>query len=175
MADDGGDGNCFFRAIAHQLCYNESHHEQLRLSVVKEVIGNPERYQDFGTERLDEYISSLSTKREWANKTAIQATANALGISIEIINDSAGIPSYTLISCEVDFITRHQYIILGYISNVHYVAREFQEPVAPASWGGWIPESSKGFVNTCPVDGPLTWLVYSMALTKHFMLRNLHF
>ena len=44
MADDGGDGNCFFRAIAHQLCYNESHHEQLRLSVVKEVIGNPERH-----------------------------------------------------------------------------------------------------------------------------------
>ena len=44
MADDGGDGNCFFRAIAHQLCYNESHHEQLRLSIVKEVIGNPERY-----------------------------------------------------------------------------------------------------------------------------------
>ena len=45
---------------------------------------------------------------------------------------------------------------------------EFQEPFAQASWGGKIPESSKEFVNTCPVDGPLTWLVYSMALIKHF-------
>ena len=44
MADVGGDGNCFSRAIAHQLRYNESHHEQLRQSAVKEVIGNPERY-----------------------------------------------------------------------------------------------------------------------------------
>ena len=54
MLDVRGDGNCFFRAIAHQLCYNESHHKQIRQSAVKEVIENPKRYKNFVTERLDE-------------------------------------------------------------------------------------------------------------------------
>ena len=93
MADVCGDENCFFRAIAHQLCYNEFHHEQIRQSAVKEVIGNPERYRNFVTEGLDKYVSSLSTNREWAK---------ALGISIEIINNPERIPSYTVIPCEVE-------------------------------------------------------------------------
>ena len=93
MVDVCRDGNYFSRAIAHQLCYNESHHEQVRQSTVKEVIENPERYENFVTEGLDEYVAILPTNREWANNTAIQETANALGISIEIINDSERLPS----------------------------------------------------------------------------------
>ena len=54
MADVCRDGNYFSRAIAHQLYYNESHHEQVRQSAVKEVIENPERYENFVTEGLDE-------------------------------------------------------------------------------------------------------------------------
>ena len=49
MVDVCGDGNCFFRAIAHQLCYNKSHHEQIKQSAVKEVIENPERCKNFVT------------------------------------------------------------------------------------------------------------------------------
>ena len=139
MVDVRGDGDCFFRAIAHQLCFNESHHEQIRQSAVKEVIENPERYKNFVTDGLDEYVASLSTNREWANNTAIQATANALGISIEIINDSERIPSYTVTPCKVESNTRHKHVVLGYIGNIHYVATEFQEPFAPASWvGGFL-------------------------------------
>ena len=168
MVDVHGDGNCFFRAITHQLCYNEFHYEQIRHSAVKEVIENPERYKNFVTEGLDECIASLSRNREWANNTLLQATANELVISIKIIKDSERIPSYTVIQVEVESNTRHQHVVFGYISDAHYVATEFQEPFAPASWGGRIPESSKELVNTCSINGPLTWLVYSMALGKHF-------
>ena len=59
-----GDGNCFFQAIVHQLCFNESHHQQIRQSAVKEVVKNPERYKNFVTERLDEYAASLLTIRK---------------------------------------------------------------------------------------------------------------
>ena len=52
MVDVCRHGNCFFRAIAHQLCYNESHHEQIKQSAVKEVIENPERYKNFVIEDL---------------------------------------------------------------------------------------------------------------------------
>ena len=136
MVDVCGDGNFFFRAIAHQLCFNESHHEQIRQSAVKEVIENPERYKNFVTERLDKYVASLSTNREWANNTAIQVTANPLGISIEIINDSERVPSYTAIPCDVESVTRHQFVILGYISNVRYVANKISRTIY-SSLMGW--------------------------------------
>ena len=38
--------------------------------------------------------------------------------------------------------------------------------------GGRIPDSSKELVNTCSLDGRLTWLVHSMALIKHFNTYN---
>ena len=133
IVDVRGDGNYFFRAIAYQLCHNESHHERLRQSVVKEVTENSERYKNFVTEELDEYTASLSTNKEYANNTTIQATPNALGISIKITSDSETIPSYTVIPCEVESNTRHQHVVLDYIDNVHYVATEFQESFAPAS------------------------------------------
>ena len=103
-----------------------------------------------------------------ANNTAVQTTASALGISIEIINNSERIPLYTVTPCEVESGTRLQHVTLGYISNNLYMATEFEEPLAPTLWGGRIPESSKELLKTCPTDDPLTWLVYSMALIKHF-------
>ena len=52
MVDVRGDGNCFFSGYCsgyffagYYLCYNESHHEQIRQSAVNEVIEN--RYQNF--------------------------------------------------------------------------------------------------------------------------------
>ena len=81
-------------------------------SAAKEVTENPERCKNFVTEGLDEYIASLSTNREWANNTLIQATANVLCISIKIIKDSERIPSYTVIPCEVQSNTRHQHVDL---------------------------------------------------------------
>ena len=80
---------------------------QIRQSAVKEVIENP-------------------WKREWANNTEVQATANALGVSIEIINDSERIPSSTVIPHGIESITRHQRVFLGYIGNVHYVEQSFK-------------------------------------------------
>ena len=62
MADVRGNGNCFFRAIAHQLCYNESHHKQIRQSAVKEVIENPERIL-----LLSELINTLQVYRRVEN------------------------------------------------------------------------------------------------------------
>ena len=35
-------------------------------------------------------------------------------------------------------------------------------------WRGSIAGSSREFVHTCPVDGPLTWLAYSITLFEGF-------
>ena len=69
-----------------------------------------------------------------------------------------------LLKTQIDIET----LLQEYIGNAHYVSTEPHEPFAPAMWVGSFAGSSREFVNTCPVDSPLTWLVYSMALVKGF-------
>ena len=163
-----GDGNCFFRPIAHQLYGDESQHQKVREEAVQEVIKNSNRYRNFVAGSFDKYVSNLSTDREWADNAAIQANSNAFHISIEILNDSERIPSYTILPFDEDSVASPQHVVVGYIGNVHYVPTEFRKPFPPAMWGESIAGSSREFVNTCPVDGLLTWLVYSMALVEGF-------
>ena len=168
--------NCFFRVIAHQLYGDELQHQKVREEAVQKVIKNSNRYRNFAAGSFDKYVSNLSTEREWADNAAIQATSNAFRISIEILNDSERIPSYTILPFHEDYVASSQHVVVEYIGNVHCVSTEFHEPFPPAMWGGSIAGSSREFVNTCPVDGPLTWLVYSMALVEgfsHYILEKL--
>ena len=137
-----GDGNCFFRAIAHQLYGDESQHQKIREEAVQEVIKNSNSYRNFVAGSFDKYISNLSTDREWADNAAIQATSNAFRISIEILNDSESIPSYTILPFDKDSVASPQHVFVGYIGNVHYVSTECHEPFPPAMWGESITGSS---------------------------------
>ena len=59
---------------------------------------------------------------------------------------------------------------------MHNVSTEFHEPFPTAMLGGSTAGSSREFVNTCPVDGSLTWLVYSVAPVEgfsHYILEKL--
>lgn len=80
---------------------------------------------------------------------------------------SERIPSYTVIPYEIESITKHRHVILVYISNVHYVETEFQEPFASEAYGGRIPWPSTELVSICPIDGSLTWLLHFIALIKY--------
>ena len=82
-----GDGNCFFRAIAHQLYGDEPQHQKVGEEAGQKVIKKSNRYRNFVAGSFDKYVSNLSTDREWADSAAIQATSNAFRISIEILND----------------------------------------------------------------------------------------
>ena len=168
--------NCFFRVIAHQLYGDELQHQKVREEAVQKVIKNSNRYRNFVAGSFDKYVSDLSTDREWANNAAVQATSNTFRISTEILSDSERIPSYTILPFDEDSAASPQHVIVGYIGNTHYVSTEPHEPFAPAMWVGSFAGSSREFVNTCPVDSPLTWLVYSMALVKgfsHYILEKL--
>ena len=160
--------NCFFRVIAHQLYGDELQHQKVREEAVQEVIKNSNRYRNFVAGSFDKYVSDLSTDREWANNAAVQATSNTFRISTEILSDSERIPSYTILPFDEDSAAKPQHVVVGYIGNAHYVSTEPHEPFAPAMWVGSFAGSSREFVNTCPVDSPLTWLVYSIALVKGF-------
>ena len=61
-----GDGNCFYRAVAHQYFGDPSRHDEIRRAAVEEVLRFPNRYQEFVLDRnLDEFVAELSTTSTW--------------------------------------------------------------------------------------------------------------
>ena len=97
---------------------------------------NPELHQDFLVNK-DNYTfaSTLSEDREWPDKHAIQATADAFELSFERINSNSerftpvtaipqGIPQ--------NLIKRH--IVLGHIDQIHFFSTGFKLPLPLNSW-----------------------------------------
>lgn len=86
IIDVEGDGNCFFRAIAHQLEGKEDNHLYYRAMVVEELQRNPDRYFVEG-EDSHEYIYDIAQYGNWVDDDrAIRAMANAKQINVEVYN-----------------------------------------------------------------------------------------
>ena len=105
------------------------------------------------------FASTLSEDREWADSHAIRATGDAFGVSIEIINsNSERFVPVTVIPQGIpqNLIKRH--IVLGHIDEIHFVSTEFNPPFPLNSWGDYSKKLRRNLINTCPLDGPLTWL-----------------
>ena len=185
------DGNCFFHAVSHQLFSDTSSQHLVRQAALDQVLSNPELYQDFLVNKdIDTFASTLLEDREWAENYAIQATADAFGVSIEIINSNSerfapamvipqGIPQNLIKSHivlghigQIHFVSTEfipqgipqnlikSHIVLGHIGQIHFVPTEFSPPFPLNSWGGYSKKLRRNLINTCPLDGPLTWLVF---------------
>lgn len=81
-----GDGNCMYRAIAHQLYGLEEKHQQLR-KVLKETIeGNKEWYRCLwmGNDTFDNHLSQIQCNGVWGTQVELQATSDLLGVSVYV-------------------------------------------------------------------------------------------
>ena len=127
----------------------------VRQAALDQVLSNPEDF--LVNKEIDTFALTLSEDREWADNHAIQATADAFGVSIKIINfNSERFAPVTVIRQGIlqNVIKRH--IVLGHIDQIHFVSTEFNPPFSLNSWGGYSEKLRKNFINTYPLDGPLT-------------------
>ena len=156
-----GDGNCFFRALSHQPFGDAESHQIVRQAATDQVLRNPELYtESLINNDIQHFVLSLSKDREWADNHAIQAAADAFGVSIEIINsNSVSFAPVTVLPQGIPQNLVNKRIILGHIDQVHFVSTEFNSPFPTNSWGGYSKRLRKRLINTCPLDGPLIWLV----------------
>ena len=94
-----GDGSCFFRALSYQLFGDAESHQIVCQTAADQVLRNPELYAvSLINNDIQNFVLSLSKDREWTDNHAIQAAADAFGVSIQITNsNSASFASVTFL------------------------------------------------------------------------------
>jgi len=164
MVDMPGDGNCFYYAVAHQIYGDINRQNEVRAAAVDYVANHPDEFSEFlDGKKIDQYVDLLSEDRNWAENLAIQATANAFGVTIEIINSNQDRYGGSRIIEPVTSSHDHR-IVLGQIEQLHFVSTEIDSSFKIPSWGETTKDTGKKLINTCPIDGPLTWLGLTLDL-----------
>ena len=122
ILDVGGAGDCFFRAVPHQLYGKPSYHRNVRGTGVQYVRNNPERFIESNTDHSWlRYLACLSQQCTWADAIVIQAVADALNLTIYIREWNPGFASVTNISA-VSAETDTTVVNNGHLHEVHYVS-----------------------------------------------------
>ena len=96
--DVGGEGDCFFRAVSHQLYGGPNHHLVIRQAGVQYLNNNPKRFIESNTENSwNEYINNMSMHGTWCDALFVQAVADCQNVVIHIIESRDNFAQETLI------------------------------------------------------------------------------
>jgi len=117
-----GDGNCFFRAISRQLKFTPEYHLYIRSLGVQNLLHHPELYIESNYKySWQNYISNVARQGTWADSIIIQAVANSLNITINIIESDANFSHATIIN-PVNTDRQRTSICIGHIREYHYMS-----------------------------------------------------
>ena len=84
ILDVGGAGDCFFRAVSHQLYGEPSYHMNIRSVGVQYMRANPDRFIESITgDSWARYLANMSQLSTWAEALVIQAVADAFHLAKE--------------------------------------------------------------------------------------------
>lgn len=123
--DVGGQGDCFFKSVSHQIHGNANLHYQIRMAGIRHLTENIEHYiQSLTNETWENYILRMSTAGTWCDNLVIQAVANALNCVIYIVQSYMYIQSSQPITITPQCEEREyiRYITTGYLTGLHYVS-----------------------------------------------------
>ena len=126
--DVGGGGDCFFRAVSHQLYGNPNNHFYLCSVGVQYLVHNPEQFIESNTElSWQGYLQRMSNQGTWADAIIIQAVANCLNLSIHIIESNPAFSPVTIVE-PINARDVSLRIYIGHVDEIHYVSTsEMQE------------------------------------------------
>ena len=121
--DVDGAGDCFFRAVSHQLYGDSSHHLHIREVGVQYLRDNPESFIESNTEHSwNDYLSNMSMQGTWCDALIVQAVAESQRVNIYIIESHENFAEVTLV--EPNHLSQQPpaTLYLGHVNEVHYVS-----------------------------------------------------
>ena len=120
--DVGGEGDCFFRAVSHQLYGDPSHHIEIREAGITYMRDNPQRFIESNTEySWLQYLNNMSMQGTWCDHMIIQAIADQRHLRIFVIETQEGFGPFNIIQA-VSSLQTLTYIYLGHLGEYHNVS-----------------------------------------------------
>jgi hypothetical protein len=130
----GGDGNCFFRALAKQVYFDEQEHGRARQETIQYMRDRREEFEQYVPEDFDSYVNRMSREGTYIEgQVEIKAAANAFNVRIKVYGRSRE-HDRTFAPLIIDSATRDVYMA-HYQTGEHYVVLERMDP-APTARGG---------------------------------------
>ena len=121
--DVGGQGDCFFRSVSHQIYGDAAMHINIRMAGIRYLIDHREIFiHSLASETWESYINRMSIAGTWCDNLIIQAVANALNCVIHIVSSEICSQSQSIIITPSLEDRRDSYITIGYLSGLHYVS-----------------------------------------------------
>ncbi|XP_029180372.2 uncharacterized protein LOC114947944 [Acropora millepora] len=149
----GGNGNCLFRAIAHQIYGDANRHLEIRRTGVQYLQNNPDRFIESAVvdnTSWSEYINYMSRAGAWGDHIILQAIAETMNLRIHVIESSQNFAELTLVqTLNLSETTRSIYI--GHIGELHYVSTTglLSEITSPELVKRKLFENSSEATNAC--------------------------
>ncbi|XP_078380326.1 uncharacterized protein LOC144663301 [Oculina patagonica] len=121
--DVGGAGDCFFRAVSHQLYGTAAYHSQVRAVGIDHLRNHPEHFIESNVEfSWLEYLNNMSRQGTWCDNLIIQAVANALNCTIYIAESAENFAESNVIHPADTHERPGTTIYIGHLDEVHYVS-----------------------------------------------------
>ena len=121
--DVGGDGDCFFRAVSHQLYGDPEHHLEIIAAGIAYMRDNPERFIESNTETSWlEYLNNMSIQGTWGDAIIIQAVADQLKLKIVIAEMHELFSEYSKVQAASSTTQELTEVYLGHTDEYHYVS-----------------------------------------------------
>ena len=120
--DVGGAGDCFFRAVSHQLHGDQNFHLNIRAAGIEYMNDNPERFIESNTENSwVEYLTNMSRQGTWSDGLIIQAVADKLNLRIHIVESHQHFAEFNVVEATSP-LQEPRVIYLGHVDEYHYVS-----------------------------------------------------
>ena len=116
--DVGGDGDCFFKSVSHQLYGITDFHTSIRMAGISYLHSHPELFIESLCEgSWANYLEQMSKLGTWCDHIIIQAVANALNCVIHITESNVNSSEATIIS-PVGQQRPEKTLFIGYINEL---------------------------------------------------------
>ena len=122
--DVGGEGDCLFKSISHQLYGDSNRHVEIRATAVRFLCDNPDRFIEsvVGTSWI-QYLCNMSHQGTWADNIVIQAISDSMQLKINIVESRQTFRETTIIEPTIcNDAGNIQSVYIGHIGEMHYVS-----------------------------------------------------